>query len=269
MKRLIHYIILLMVSAGAQAQLIVNSNGQTGMGIAPNIGYALSAYSTDKGLRSESFATASESTSTGVAGHAGIPYHGLAIGVKGVSNAANGVIAGTSYGVYGDATGSYSGENYGVFGHISPHIEGAGVYGFAYSSLMYTTLPTRYAGYFNGDLGITSDLVMESLQLSNTVTLHSIGELSAQRGNILQQLQRLSIVGYTYRSEHNASNLSYTAKQAISKQHYGLDADQLAEVFPDLVYDNTDGTKSINYIEMIPILVQAVGELKEDIDKLK
>ena len=31
-------------------------------------------------------------------------------------------------------------------------------------------------------------------------------------------------------------------EQILAKQHYTLDAEQLEEVFPDLVYDNEDGT---------------------------
>ncbi len=57
--------------------------------------------------------------------------------------------------------------------------------------------------------------------------------------------------------------------QNVTKRHYGLDAEELEEVFPDLVYDNEDGTKSINYVEMVPILVQAINELKSEIDVLK
>ncbi len=63
--------------------------------------------------------------------------------------------------------------------------------------------------------------------------------------------------------------LSSIEKQVLTKQHYGLDADQLEEVFPDLVYENEDGSKSINYVEMVPILVQAINELQSEIDELK
>lgn len=58
-------------------------------------------------------------------------------------------------------------------------------------------------------------------------------------------------------------------RQVLSKQHYALDAEQLATLFPDLVYENTDGTKSINYVEMVPVLVQAINELKSELNELK
>ena len=63
--------------------------------------------------------------------------------------------------------------------------------------------------------------------------------------------------------------LSPMERQVRNKLHYGFDADALEEVFPDLVYENEDGTKSINYVEMVPLLVQAIGELKAEISELK
>ena len=58
-------------------------------------------------------------------------------------------------------------------------------------------------------------------------------------------------------------------EQVLSKQHYGLDAEQLSEVYPDLVYENEDGSKSINYIEMVPLLVQSIKELTRELAELK
>lgn len=50
---------------------------------------------------------------------------------------------------------------------------------------------------------------------------------------------------------------------------YGLAADQLKAVYPELVYEDADGNVSINYIEMIPLLVQAVNEVKTENVALK
>ena len=70
-------------------------------------------------------------------------------------------------------------------------------------------------------------------------------------------------------NENAILELSTIEKQILTKQHYGINAEELEEVFPDLVYENEDGTKSINYVEMVPILVQAINELKSEIDELK
>lgn len=63
--------------------------------------------------------------------------------------------------------------------------------------------------------------------------------------------------------------LSPIDAQIYSKKHYGLNADELEEAFPDLVYENEDGTKSINYVEMVPLLVQAINELSAKISALE
>lgn len=55
----------------------------------------------------------------------------------------------------------------------------------------------------------------------------------------------------------------------LSEVKYGLAADQLKEVFPELVYEDGNGNVSINYIEMVPLIVQAINELKAEIASLK
>jgi len=63
--------------------------------------------------------------------------------------------------------------------------------------------------------------------------------------------------------------LNAIGKQIYAKQHYSLSADELEAIFPDLVYENEDGSKSINYVEMVPILVQAIGELSAKVAVLE
>ena len=57
--------------------------------------------------------------------------------------------------------------------------------------------------------------------------------------------------------------------QAAQKMHYALSAEQLEAVYPDLVYMRPDGTKGINYVELIPILVEAIGELNAKVQQLE
>ena len=58
-------------------------------------------------------------------------------------------------------------------------------------------------------------------------------------------------------------------KQTLSKQHYSLSAEDVEKILPDLVYENEDGTKSINYVEMVPILAQVMGELSAKVQALE
>jgi hypothetical protein len=57
----------------------------------------------------------------------------------------------------------------------------------------------------------------------------------------------------------------YTYKND-SQIHYGLIAQEMEQVFPDLVYEK-NGTKSINYIELIPLLLLKIKDLQQQIDE--
>ena len=50
---------------------------------------------------------------------------------------------------------------------------------------------------------------------------------------------------------------------------YGLAADQLKAVYPELVCEDDKGNVSVNYIEMVPLLVQCVNEQREEIAELR
>ena len=55
----------------------------------------------------------------------------------------------------------------------------------------------------------------------------------------------------------------------MASVRYELAADQLKEVFPELVYEDANGNVSINYIEMVPLLVQSLNEQQQIISDLK
>ena len=68
---------------------------------------------------------------------------------------------------------------------------------------------------------------------------------------------------------------SYKRDKLSAPDHYGLIAQELAEVLPNIVDDSSlsDGDvqniKSVSYTELIPILIKAVQELKAEVDSLK
>jgi hypothetical protein len=51
--------------------------------------------------------------------------------------------------------------------------------------------------------------------------------------------------------------------------HIGLIAQEVKEVIPELVVEDEEGILGINYIELIPILIQSIKEQQEQIDALK
>ena len=284
MKKYLIFAATIMAVCNVNAQLKVNSTGKVGMGHNPNVSYQLYVSSSKDGIMGISTESSTDSSAVGVTGKAYIPYHGHSIGVKGISSY-NGFIDGKSFGVFGNASSSHSGENYGVFGHIDPHVEGAGVYGSSYFGPDYgQMLSARYAGYFYGDVKVTSNLTVDGALLYSSDHLYSVDpeENNSTRSGYAGQLKKLSANRYGYHPNlmsatsskdgsirEEAEAYSVVEKQAMNKLHYGLDADLLEEVFPDVVYENEDGVKCINYVEMVPILVQTINELSAKIEALE
>jgi hypothetical protein len=51
-------------------------------------------------------------------------------------------------------------------------------------------------------------------------------------------------------------------------QYYGLIANQLDEIFPELVYDDSEHLQ-VNYAELIPIMINAIKDLKHELDSCR
>ncbi len=56
---------------------------------------------------------------------------------------------------------------------------------------------------------------------------------------------------------------------ADKKLQYGFIAQEVEKVFPELVTTDSKGFKTLNYIGVIPVLTEAVKELKQENDELK
>jgi hypothetical protein len=53
------------------------------------------------------------------------------------------------------------------------------------------------------------------------------------------------------------------------KKHYGLIAQEIIEIYPELVSQNWRGYYTVNYIELIPILMNQIKDLQSELDCLK
>jgi len=63
--------------------------------------------------------------------------------------------------------------------------------------------------------------------------------------------------------------VEYQFKNDDDAKHYGFIAQQVEEIFPDLVKTNDLGYKTVNYIEIIPILLSKMKNMQKDMDELK
>lgn len=201
------------------------------------------------------------------------------------SNLSTGIGVGRCFGVFGQAYGATNGYNYGLYGVIGDQ-NGAGVYGTTVYD-MGQALDKKYAGYFRGPVKVQGDLTITGNICGIVLGASSPSEESSTANvakgtpaeRLTEQLTSLDVSTFyhTLPTKYSTSAVDTTEEdimltpmeeQILSKQHYGLDSEQLEKVFPDLVYMNEDGTKSINYVEMVPVLVQVVKELKTQVDSL-
>ena len=54
-----------------------------------------------------------------------------------------------------------------------------------------------------------------------------------------------------------------------AQRHYGVAAQELQSVYPNLVRKAEDGYLTVNYLEMIRILIRGIQELSRNIDEVK
>ena len=187
---------------------------------------------------------------------------------------------------------------YGVLGHATGDFYSAGVCGISSMSSVSDAVPDdKYAGLFVGKTKVVGTLLTVSsvadVSLGNAALSTPGGnELVAERGgSVTDMMLELNARSFRHAPAVKSSEAKPTfldpseeekeeltkmgadisklneveedvfTRQIQDKQHYGLSADELEKVFPDLVYEDKDGSKKINYVEMVPLLVQCINEL--------
>ena len=220
----------------------------------------------------------------------------------------SGNFKGRAYGVIGTAGNAASGHNYGVYGNLVGSGNGAAIYGTVSSKLNINTMKYRYAGYFEGPVSVEGDLAVKGY-INGVLITPSLNEAevytpffdsstdlvnskssSMYENNIPASVSAnmssfITVVGTTrhddlsdefvYADSTNMLNstdeddATSMESQYNSKKHFALSVDEVEAAYPDLVYTKDDGTKVINYIEMIPLLVESIKELKAQIATLQ
>lgn len=207
------------------------------------------------------------------------------MGTLGSAYSHSALSSGRGFGLFGTAGNYTSGYNYGVLGMLYGTNNGAGIYGTSVHSDYGVPINGRYAGYFRGNVYVTGSIY--SVLLTPATTSTNLSTLSAQSESeegTMTKLSRLNTVQYNMQSPFKtavpatfiatdtvapAVQLSADEAQIYSRVHYGFIAQELKNEYPNLVYENEQGDLSINYIEMIPLLVQSIQELTVEINRLK
>ena len=194
-------------------------------------------------------------------------------------------MTGTSYskltiGVLGCAGNGYNGRNMGVMGYLSGSKNGAGIYGTIYSNLNIN-IPGTYAGYFYGDTKVTGTVYAGNVVNTSDIRLkENIESVSEKEGEVsfLDKIMSVDVLEYNLKDrtselfsdskDMDEKVTKFIAKEK-TKRHFGVSAQELQQLFPNLVEEGQDGDLAVNYIELVPVLIRSIQELKLELDETK
>ena len=205
----------------------------------------------------------------------GIPNSARIVGVEGRATRTSSSNNGRSYGVLGMAGMSTSGWNYGVIGFLATSNDnGAGVFG-GLTQGSEICVNGRYAGFFNGKTKVNGDFYATALNSISDERLKT--DIRDVEVEILQRIQSLRPISYRWKQIENTQVKDTTTSKAMyfsedieyDRSHYGFLAQDVQKLFPELVHEDNDGYLSVNYVELIPLLVQAVQRLSSEVENLK
>lgn len=120
---------------------------------------------------------------------------------------------------------------------------------------------------------IAGDGTFYSMSGYITASDGAIKENISSIGNVLDNINDINPVSYNLIADTNTENKptqrGITDENNDVRIRYGFIAQELEEIFPNVVYTMPDGEKGIAYQELIPILVSAIQELQAEVESLK
>lgn len=194
--------------------------------------------------------------------------HGLYVYTMGESSSS------TSWGIYGYASKGYGAK--AVYGYANSGANyNHGVSGGAYGT-------SSYGGYFTSGLYVSGGITQSSDErLKKNIRALNIEDISAK-------IRQLKPQRYEYMNAGELKQRGLPVSHAEEGDHFGLLAQELEKVFPELVSDvvhvleedvdpeqrgdgepETVSTKAINYQELTVVLLAAVQELQEKVQSLE
>ena len=208
---------------------------------------------------------------------------GIRVDVDNSANAASAYSIGTEAYV----TGGSLTKVIGVSGCPIVNTKGAGIFGSS-SYPYYNYIDGQYAGFFYGNVKVSNGTINGTVTSGSDARLkEDVTEIAdterGDDGSVAGKLGRLTPISYRYKDMNAGKERgTYTDKygnevelpeeepsQVMTKRHFGFIAQELQQVYPDLVYEEANGYLSVNYTELIPILVESIKELKAEVDELK
>lgn len=136
-----------------------------------------------------------------------------------------------------------------------------------------SSTPLIYGDFQNRQLGIgTSSLGSYALSVNGDAFASGLWLSSDKRfkqnektiSGALEKLDHVKGVSYQFKKSESTNERNFSEGTQL-----GFMAQDLQKIFPELVKENSDGYLAVNYSGMIPVLVEAIKELKTEINTLK
>lgn len=283
------------------SSLAVNTPGNSAYTI-----YALTTPTASSGLGINHYSSITSRNSYGISSAlfytSNVTNYGISGSVGG--GGGNGTKA---VGVYGLVSTSNSGYNYGVYGRLNSTANGAGVFGSTSTALSteFPSIPGVYAGFFYGDTRVVGTLTASSVVQSSDYRLKDNIRSLSNSDNCLSKVMGMNVVEYNIKQREFDTNVTeqdrtdeavreaeliarggkpeelmrYKKKDEgralwhdedspiLKNKHYGLIAQELQEIYPNLVLESQDGYLAINYTEIIPLLIRSIQELNAKVEQ--
>jgi hypothetical protein len=110
----------------------------------------------------------------------------------------------------------------------------------------------------------------DSIFKTNIVTINSpLSKIKSLRGVTYNRKYQTSSVSTDSSNFSSASNIKSKSELKTEQKEYGLIAQEVEKVIPEVVQNMHDGTKAIAYQNLVPVIIEALKEQQSQIETLQ
>jgi len=203
---------------------------------------------------------------------------------RGIFVSHNTATSGTHYGIQASSTSSTASTNYGLYGYgYYGTSTNYGLRGIAYGGTtaygVYAKgygATTNWAGYFDGNILCGGSFSYSDVRMKKNISTitNALSKLNKIRGvyyewdntainNLVQSLNSSDdVVLDNFGILEDKENSSFPKGQQV-----GVIAQEVEVILPEAVLTDAQGSKSVDYTKLIPLLIQAINEQQQQIEK--
>ncbi len=86
----------------------------------------------------------------------------------------------------------------------------------------------------------------------------------------IQRLSKINGVSFVFRKEELCKDCgAINGGDTLQKRQYGIIAQEVEQVFPEMVMTTTNGLKAVSYQQLIPVLIEALKDQQKVIESLQ